>query len=144
MSIISPFLTSLPPIASQRSFLGTPVSAPSALRTYHHKIIQENSQQIEDDPTATLENQELWDEFANIGTEMVITKNGRWEQEHLYKTKAAIYYYDLILLFVKRRYFIYSKLNGLIDSLFFEVSKRDRLVLFITWYFPNVIIYIFL
>jgi hypothetical protein len=77
MSIISPFLTSLPPIASQRPFLGTPVSAPSALQTFHHKIIQESSQQIEDAPTATLENQELWDEFANIGTEMVITKNGR-------------------------------------------------------------------
>lgn len=84
MSIISPFLSRLPPVASQRPFLGTPVSGPPALQNFHHKMLQENGQQVEDNPTATLENQDLWDEFAKIGTEMVITKNGRYVRFWIY------------------------------------------------------------
>merc|ERR1712130_79748 len=30
-----------------------------------------------DEPSAQLDNKQLWDEFAQIGTEMVITKTGR-------------------------------------------------------------------
>ena len=84
MSIISPFLSRLPPVASQRPFLGTPVSGPPALQNFHHKMLQENGQQVDDNPTATLENQDLWDEFAKIGTEMVITKNGRYVRIRIY------------------------------------------------------------
>ena len=47
-------------------------------------MLQENGQQVDDNPTATLENQDLWDEFAKIGTEMVITKNGRYVRIRIY------------------------------------------------------------
>ena len=32
---------------------------------------------VKDDPKVTLEAKELWEQFAQYGTEMVITKNGR-------------------------------------------------------------------
>lgn len=33
---------------------------------------------VQDEPMVQLEGAELWDRFHNIGTEMVITKSGRW------------------------------------------------------------------
>ena len=32
---------------------------------------------VKDDPKVTLEQKELWAQFASLGTEMVITKTGR-------------------------------------------------------------------
>lgn len=33
---------------------------------------------VDDDPKVTLEGKELWEKFHKLGTEMVITKSGRW------------------------------------------------------------------
>ena len=33
---------------------------------------------VVEDPNVSLEANELWEQFHNIGTEMVITKSGRW------------------------------------------------------------------
>ena len=35
---------------------------------------------VKDDPKVNLEHKELWGEFHKHGTEMVITKSGRWEE----------------------------------------------------------------
>ena len=38
---------------------------------------EDNDNEVDDDPTVSLEAKELWTQFHNIGTEMVITKSGR-------------------------------------------------------------------
>lgn len=42
------------------------------------KGFESAEEEAEDDPKVTLEAKELWDQFHKIGTEMVITKSGRW------------------------------------------------------------------
>ena len=37
-----------------------------------------NRRSVMEDPNVNLEANELWEQFHNIGTEMVITKSGRW------------------------------------------------------------------
>ena len=36
---------------------------------------------VNDDPKVTLDQKELWDQFHKIGTEMVITKSGRYVEQ---------------------------------------------------------------
>ncbi len=55
-----------------------------ALSHHHHAAhlrslkSLEPEEEVEDDPKVTLEAKDLWDQFHKIGTEMVITKSGRW------------------------------------------------------------------
>lgn len=78
MSLLSPRnifgKVQLPPAAAHRSFIGTPFPQ-SFLTTF--KPTDDNDNGEPDEPTANLDNKPLWDEFAKIGTEMVITKTGR-------------------------------------------------------------------
>ena len=39
---------------------------------------------VVDDPKVTLESKELWEKFHKLGTEMVITKSGRWVSSNIY------------------------------------------------------------
>jgi len=50
-------------------------AAHQAAQAAQDEINEEN--QEPDDPKAELENKNLWDQFHQIGTEMVITKTGR-------------------------------------------------------------------
>ena len=43
----------------------------------HFEDTEDNDNEVNDDPTVSLESKELWTQFHNIGTEMVITKSGR-------------------------------------------------------------------
>ena len=50
-------------------------AAVQATTASNEEIAEESSDP--DDPKAELENNGLWEQFHNIGTEMVITKTGR-------------------------------------------------------------------
>ena len=84
MSLLQPNLFAkqlqLPPAAAHRNFLGTPFPQ-SFLSTFAKQppvaSADENDSGEPDEPAAVLDNKPLWDEFAKIGTEMVITKTGR-------------------------------------------------------------------
>lgn len=65
----------IPPVAANRNFLGTPFSQGHFLPPF--AASDENDNGEPDEPTVKLVNKQLWDEFAKIGTEMVITKTGR-------------------------------------------------------------------
>ena len=68
----------LPPAAAHRNFIGTPF--PSTFLNFNPSSTttsDENDNGEPDEPSAQLDNKQLWDEFAQIGTEMVITKTGR-------------------------------------------------------------------
>ena len=69
----------IPPVAAQRNFLGTPFSQglPQGHFLPPFSNPDENDNGEPDEPTVKLVNKQLWDEFAKIGTEMVITKTGR-------------------------------------------------------------------
>ena len=41
-------------------------------------ILNPNVRRGSEDPAVKLESSQLWEEFHHIGTEMVITKSGRW------------------------------------------------------------------
>ena len=89
--MIAPF-GSLPLAAAQRNFLGTPFlqSPPtfgvpqnrlqhgSQLHGLHQRMIQGQFKNHQNEKIhAELDDKGLWDSFHRIGTEMVITKNGR-------------------------------------------------------------------
>lgn len=42
------------------------------------RALQPEDDGVVDDPKVTLEGKELWEKFHKLGTEMVITKSGRW------------------------------------------------------------------
>jgi hypothetical protein len=82
MSLLPPrniFGTQLPVAAAHRNFLGTPFSQNflTSFTAARNQMQAENEEKAEEEPTVLLENQQLWDEFSKIGTEMVITKTGR-------------------------------------------------------------------
>lgn len=82
--MIAPF-GNIPLAAAQRSFLGTPflpnqaAFLNSASRSVHHRLMQQPQRDngCNDNIQAELDDKALWRNFNKIGTEMVITKNGR-------------------------------------------------------------------
>lgn len=60
---------------------------PASLRGHHVQVGQRMSKTVEpeealgDNPRVTLDSQSLWSEFYKRGTEMVITKSGRYEND---------------------------------------------------------------
>ena len=47
-------------------------------RLDHQNEASSDDNEVNDDPKVILEAKELWEQFHDIGTEMVITKSGRW------------------------------------------------------------------
>ena len=41
------------------------------------EMMDEDEENVKDDPKVSLEGKDLWEQFAKYGTEMVITKSGR-------------------------------------------------------------------
>ena len=87
--MITPF-GSLPLAAAQRNFMGTPflpnppsftpnrLGHASQLHGLHQRMIQGQFENQQNEKIhAELDDKSLWDSFHRIGTEMVITKNGR-------------------------------------------------------------------
>lgn len=48
------------------------------------RALQPEDDGVVDDPKVTLEGKELWEKFHKLGTEMVITKSGRWVIQNIY------------------------------------------------------------
>lgn len=88
-------LQKLPPHHHHPHHLGTPyttaedvvlaaaVAAHQQQQQQHHSNMRSfrnypEDDGVEDDPKVTLEGKELWEKFHKLGTEMVITKSGRW------------------------------------------------------------------
>lgn len=55
---------------------------PADLLGYQHlrpiRSLEPPEAEVQDDPKVELEGRELWEKFSNLGTEMVITKSGRY------------------------------------------------------------------
>lgn len=49
-----------------------------SLGSRHLRGMEPPETEVHDDPKVELEGKDLWDQFHNIGTEMVITKSGRY------------------------------------------------------------------
>lgn len=45
--------------------------------------------EVQDDPKVELEGKELWETFHKLGTEMVITKSGRWVSRAIFLSEFA-------------------------------------------------------
>ena len=77
--MISPF-GAFPFPAAHRSFLGTPSGPFSGFPRSQPALPglqRQNSRVFDEDIKAELDEKHLWEDFHKIGTEMVITKNGR-------------------------------------------------------------------
>ena len=48
------------------------------LHSRHIRGMEPAEQDVHDDPKVDLEGKDLWDQFHKCGTEMVITKSGRY------------------------------------------------------------------
>lgn len=61
--------------------------------------------QDKDEPKVVLESQELWENFHNLGTEMIITKSGRWVGRSADQTIAqqTIMHDKMNLVLIKKR-----------------------------------------
>lgn len=65
----------LPGVASQLERLAGQAAADGGAALRSHQRIEEV---LDDEPVVTLDSQSLWSEFHKRGTEMVITKSGRY------------------------------------------------------------------
>lgn len=66
----------VPGVASQLERLARRTAADGGAALRGHQPVQEV---LDDEPMVTLDSQSLWSEFHERGTEMVITKSGRYE-----------------------------------------------------------------
>lgn len=65
----------------------SPLTPADLLHPFHQRQIRNMDppeSEIHDDPKVELEGKELWDQFHNIGTEMVITKSGRFVKCYIF------------------------------------------------------------
>ena len=75
---------SMMPKLSQAGLSGrTPLTAadiflPQRLSPRPMRTVEPPESEAADDPKVELESRDLWERFHNFGTEMVITKSGRW------------------------------------------------------------------
>lgn len=63
----------------QQSVGRSPLSPGELLHPFHPRPLRtmEPEPDAQDDPKVEIESKELWEQFHNLGTEMVITKSGR-------------------------------------------------------------------
>ena len=59
---------------------------------FPQRIPQPEEDNVQDDPKVTLEHKELWEQFHKHGTEMVITKSGRYK----YVFSLVMSYYGIV------------------------------------------------
>jgi hypothetical protein len=65
----------------------SPLTPADLLHPFHQRQMRNMDppeSEIHDDPKVELEGKELWDQFHNIGTEMVITKSGRFVKCYIF------------------------------------------------------------
>lgn len=93
----------------QQAMGRSPLTPADLLHPLHQRQIRNMDppeSEIHDDPKVELEGKDLWDQFHKIGTEMVITKSGRYVPVVFILEIFFTNFYYLILLSV--RYFIIS------------------------------------
>lgn len=62
-----------------------------SLSSRHLRGMDTPESEVHDDPKVELDSKDLWDQFHKIGTEMVITKSGRYKQIHIYLYYLHVY-----------------------------------------------------
>lgn len=62
-------------VAARSPFIGDILLPPQPMRSV--RSLEPPDDQVQDDPKVELESKDLWEQFHNFGTEMVITKSGR-------------------------------------------------------------------